>query len=99
MVALVEALIGKGLEVSILDKNVAIARLTGANRRYIEEEIPHIAAVMCDDVKTLLDRAEVLVIGGVCEDAALALEEAGPDQVVIDLTRGAARQSVAAAAR
>jgi GDP-mannose 6-dehydrogenase len=98
MVALVEALIGKGLEVSILDRNVAIARLTGANRRYIEEEIPHIAAVMCDDVETLLDRAEVLVIGGVCEDAARVLEEAGPDQVVIDLTRGAARQAAAAAA-
>ncbi len=98
MVTLVEALIGKGLEVSILDRNVAIARLTGANRRYIEEEIPHIAAVMCDDVETLLERTEVLVIGGVSQDAARALEEAGPDQVVIDLTRGAARQPATAAA-
>jgi len=92
MVALVEALIGKGCEVRILDKNVAIARLTGANRRYIEEEIPHIAAVMCEDVAGLVDHAEVLVIGSVCEDAARALEAAGPDHAVIDLTRGAIRQ-------
>jgi len=92
MVTLVEALIGKGCEVRILDKNVAIARLTGANRRYIEEEIPHIAAVMCEDVAGLVDHAEVLVIGSVCEDAARALEAAGPDHAVIDLTRGAIRQ-------
>jgi len=59
MVALVEALIGKGCEVRILDKNVAIARLTGANRRYIEEEIPHIAAVMCEDVAGLVDHAVI----------------------------------------
>ena len=50
MVTLVETLIGKGCDVRILDRNVAIARLVGANRRYIEEEIPHIASLMCDDV-------------------------------------------------
>src|SRR3989475_12797070 len=39
MVTLVETLIGKGCDVRVLDRNVAIARLVGANRRYIEEEI------------------------------------------------------------
>ena len=88
MVTLVEALIGKGLEVKILDRNVAIARLHGANRRYIEEEIPHIAALMCEDVPALLADAELLIIGSADEDAARALEGAGPDHTVIDLTRG-----------
>jgi len=89
MVTLVEALIGKGLDVKILDRSVAIARLTGANRRYIEEEIPHIAALMCEDVPALLAGADVVVIGSACEDATAALEGTGPDQIVIDLTRGA----------
>jgi GDP-mannose 6-dehydrogenase len=93
MVTLVETLIGKGLDVKILDTNVSIARLTGANRRYIEEEIPHIAAVMCEDVPSLLADVEVLVIGSTGEDAARALEDAGPDHVVIDLTRNAVRPS------
>ena len=61
MVTLVETLIGKGCDVRILDRSVSIARLVGANRRYIEEEIPHIASLMCDDVEALLAHAEVLV--------------------------------------
>jgi GDP-mannose 6-dehydrogenase len=89
MVSLVEVLIGKGLNVRILDLNVAVARLVGANRRYIEEEIPHIASLMCQDLKTLLDHAEVLVIGNASEEAALAVAAASPNHVVIDLTRRA----------
>ena len=91
MVTLVETLIGKGCEVRILDQSVAIARLVGANRRFIEEEIPHISALMCDDVEALIAHAEVLVVGAAGEAAARVLEGARPDQVVIDLTRGAAR--------
>jgi len=93
MVTLVETLIGKGLDVKILDRNVNVARLTGANRRYIDEEIPHIAAVMRDDVPSLLADCEVLVIGSAGEDAAHALAEVGPDHVVIDLTRNTRRTS------
>src|SRR2546428_804294 len=40
LVTLVETLIGKGCDVRILDRNVAMARLLGANRRDIQEEIP-----------------------------------------------------------
>ncbi|MBI4638150.1 MAG: UDP-glucose/GDP-mannose dehydrogenase family protein [Candidatus Rokubacteria bacterium] len=90
MVALVEVLIGKGCDVRILDRSVSIARLLGANRRYIEEEIPHLAALMCPDVDALLTHAEVLVVGNPGDEAARALGAARPEQVVIDLTRGAA---------
>jgi GDP-mannose 6-dehydrogenase len=99
MVALVEALIGKGCDVRILDRGVAVARLTGANRRHIEEEIPHVAALMCDDTAALLQHAEVLVVGNSGEDAARALAAARPDHVVIDLTRGAVRETAAGTPR
>jgi GDP-mannose 6-dehydrogenase len=95
MVALVEALIGKGCEVRILDANVAVARLVGANRRYIEEEIPHVAALMCEDAASLLAHAEVLVIGNASDEAARVLAAAGPEHIVIDLTRGAAAKAAA----
>jgi GDP-mannose 6-dehydrogenase len=87
MVLLVETLIGKGCDVRILDRNVSIARLGGANRRYIEEEIPHIASLMCETPKALLAHAEVLVVGNTDEQVRQVLEAARPDQLVIDLTR------------
>jgi GDP-mannose 6-dehydrogenase len=91
MVRLVEGLIGKGCDVRILDRSVSIARIGGANRRYIEEEIPHIASLMCDSLETILEHAEVLVIGNGGEDARRGMASARPDQVVIDLTRGLGR--------
>ncbi len=93
MVTLVEALIGKGCDVRILDHNVSIARLTGANRRYIEEEIPHIASLMCAEAAELLAHAELLVIGNAGEATEHLLRMVAPEIPVVDLTRGAVRLS------
>lgn len=96
MVTLVETLIGKGCDVRILDESVAIAKLVGANRRFIEEEIPHVSALMCEDTAALIDHAEVLVVGAAGDAATRVLRAARPDQIVIDLTRGAAAAKAAA---
>jgi GDP-mannose 6-dehydrogenase len=90
LVTLVESLIGKGCDVRVFDPNVSVARLVGANRRYIEEQIPHIVSLMCDDLEALLDHAEVLVIGNTGAQAVRALAGARREQVVVDLTRGLA---------
>ena len=99
MVAFVETLIGKECDVRVLDRNVAIARLVGANRRYIEEEIPHISSLMCRDADELLAHGEVLVVGNIDEDSARVLAAASPEQVVIDLTRRGSGRGAAAPAR
>jgi|SRR5579863_494159 len=91
MVTLVETLIGKGCDVRILDHNVALARLTGANRRYIEEEIPHVASLMCSDAAELIAHAELLVVGNGGEETDRALDAVPRDLTVIDLTRSMAR--------
>lgn len=88
MVLVVEALLGKGCEVRIYDRSVSVARLGGANRRYIEEEIPHIGSLLCESLDTLLAHAEVLVVAHPDEDTRRALSLARPDQVVVDLGRG-----------
>ncbi len=87
VVTVVEALIGKGLDVRILDSNVSIARLMGANRRYIENEIPHLAALLCDRPEALAEHAEVLVVGSKSPEADAVLARVTPDQQLIDLTR------------
>jgi GDP-mannose 6-dehydrogenase len=88
LVELVESLLGKGREVRVLDWNIALTHLVGANRRYIEERIPHIASLLCTDVETLVGHAEVLVLGNPGAEAELVRAAAREDQIIIDLTRG-----------
>jgi GDP-mannose 6-dehydrogenase len=89
MVTLVETLIGKGCDVRIYDPNVVMARLKGANRTYIEQEIPHVSSLLCDTPECLVEHADVLVFGHAGQDAAKVLSAAQADQIVVDLTRGA----------
>jgi GDP-mannose 6-dehydrogenase len=89
MVTLVETLIGKGCDVKIYDPNVVMARLKGANRTYIEQEIPHVSSLLCDSPECLIDHADVLVFGNAGQDSASVLAAARPDQAIVDLTRGA----------
>lgn len=63
LVLLVEHLIGRGFPVRIYDNNVQISRIFGANRQYIEKEIPHIEKLMTANLAELIAFAEVLVIG------------------------------------
>ncbi|MCX6639769.1 MAG: nucleotide sugar dehydrogenase [bacterium] len=63
MVLLVEYLIGRGFPVKIFDANVRLSSIFGANRQYIEKEIPHIDKLLTDNLDDLVDFAEILVIG------------------------------------
>ncbi len=87
MVILAETLLGKGCRLRIFDRNVLVSRLTGANRAYIEQQIPHLAALMCDTVDELIADADLLVIGNGAEEFGDALTRTRPDQVVLDLVR------------
>lgn len=88
MVTLTELLIGKGCDVRILDRHVSMAALIGANRHYIETEIPHITSLICDSLDALLEHAELLVIGSAGEDAVQAVANARRECTIVDLTRG-----------
>jgi GDP-mannose 6-dehydrogenase len=91
MVTLAETLIGKGCDVRILDRSVAIAKLLGTNRDYIERQIPHIASLMCDNADELAAHADVIVLGNAGDEMLNVLDAVQPHQTVIDLTRGQLR--------
>jgi len=86
-VELIERLIGKGYHVKVYDHNVSLARLTGANKAYIESEIPHIATLMCPTIDDVLAESEVIVIGNRDEAFTDVPGRLRDDQVVIDLVR------------
>jgi GDP-mannose 6-dehydrogenase len=98
VVTLVEQLIGKGCDLRIYDRNVSMARLVGANRRYIEGEIPHISSLLCDTPAEVAAHADVIVLGGRTPEAAEARAAARADQIVIDLTRASQGAAVPAPA-
>jgi GDP-mannose 6-dehydrogenase len=95
MVTFVETLIGKGCDVRIYDPSVIMAKIKGANRQYIEQEIPHVSSLLCDSVESLIEHADVLVIGAAGRDGYRALASARPGQIVVDLTRGSANEGSA----
>jgi GDP-mannose 6-dehydrogenase len=87
MVSLIEALIGKGIQLDIYDRDVSLARLFGANKEYIEREIPHISQLMRANIGEVLEAAEVLVIGNKAEEFRQIESQLRSDQTVIDLVR------------
>ena len=50
-VTVIETLLGKGCDISIYDKNINLARLTGTNKEYIDARIPHLAALLSDNAE------------------------------------------------
>jgi len=87
MVELVETLIGKGYKVKIYDENVSIARIYGANKQFIEKEIPHISSLMCSSIEEVLEESEVLVIGNNSEYSRRIPKLIRKDQIMVDLVR------------
>jgi GDP-mannose 6-dehydrogenase len=87
MVILAEALLGKGFHLKIFDRNVSLARLVGANRRYIEEQIPHLSSLLCDTTSEVIEGSDVVVIGNAAEEFARAVSACRQDQVILDLVR------------
>jgi len=87
MVILAEALLGKGLSLTIYDENVSLAKLVGKNKEYIENQIPHLSSLLCRTVDEVIARSEVIVIGNRSPEFAEALTQCREDQIVIDLVR------------
>jgi len=62
-VTLAETLLGKGLKLRIFDPNVSIARLTGANKDFIESVIPHLSCLLVSSIAELVAEADLLIVG------------------------------------
>jgi len=84
-VALAEKLIGKGYELAIYDRDVELARLTGANKAFIEHEIPHLGRLLKQSAEQTLEGAEAIVIGHVGQTEAGVIAARHDGRTIIDL--------------
>ena len=93
MIEVIERLIGKGYDLRIYDKSVKIASLTGANRDFILNRIPHISRLMVDGIDRVLDHAQTIVIGNKDPEFEQVPARMRDGQVMVDFVRIADRRS------
>ena len=87
LVILTEMLIGKGYDVRIFDRQVVLSNLLGANKGFLEAHLPHAAKLITDDLASVLNWAECVVLGSNVAETEDVLSMATPDQVIVDLVR------------
>ena len=84
-VTLVETLVGRGYHVCVYDERVQPSRLVGANKTFLERELPHIASLMRTSADEVVHESEVVVVGNASESWNALPHLLGPGQIVIDL--------------
>ena len=86
LVLIAEQFIGKGLSLLVYDPEVHLSRLLGANRRFIEQHVPHIGSLMREQIENVIGESDILVVGlsdaKIFEALARHVRE---DQIIIDL--------------
>jgi GDP-mannose 6-dehydrogenase len=86
MVVLAERLLGRGFELMIHDPQVAISRLLGANRAYVDQRIPHLSRLMASSADAVVNHAEVCVVGAADPEVVTALGSVD-GRIIVDLVR------------
>ena len=87
VVILIEMLIGKGYQVAIYDEEVSLAKLYGANKRYLDETIPHVTSLMESSVAKVLDKSDLVIVSKNTNQFREELERRKKDLFVLDLVR------------
>lgn len=85
MVKLAEYLIGKGFKLKIYDKNVSMAKIIGANKAYIQKEIPHTSLFLCKSLDDVIKNSEVIVIGHDTKEFRDVAKSLKKNQIVLTL--------------
>jgi GDP-mannose 6-dehydrogenase len=86
LVLVAKRLLGEGCELRIFDPEVQLSRLLGANRSYIDANIPHLGSLLCPSIEAMIDPSDVILVGlqqSVLNDALQA--RLRPEHYVLDL--------------
>lgn len=84
-VSLAERLVGKGYRLRIFDPFVRHALLVGANRAYVERELPHFEELLVPDLERALDGAGTIVVAHASQEELAEIARRRGDRTVVDL--------------
>jgi GDP-mannose 6-dehydrogenase len=87
IVKVVEALVGRGMQVKVHDENIDIARMVGTNREFLESYIPYLAAILEPTMRAVVEDSEVVVVATGSPAHREVVAHLRPDQILIDLVR------------
>ena len=62
-VEVAERLLGKGIDLTIYDPNVFLAKLTGENKAYIDSVLPYLSRLLVPSLEQLVEKSDLLVLG------------------------------------
>jgi GDP-mannose 6-dehydrogenase len=97
IVIMAETLLGKGFKLVIHDPEVELTRLIGANKRFLEDKLPHINSLLAASLQDVVARSKILVI---CKNAPEYCElprALSPHHHVVDLVAAVKDANIPAA--
>lgn len=87
-------LVGKGYAVLLHDPNIDMQRVLGANRRFVEDEVPYLPERLRTDLREVVESSEVIVVSNGSKEYRDVGALLKPGQVVVDLVNGVDRSKV-----
>jgi len=90
----VGALVGKGYRLLLHDPNLDLERVLGANRRFLEDEVPYLPERLRPTVREVVEGSEVIVIANHSREYRDVGTLLKPGQALVDLAHAVDRASV-----
>ena len=88
------ALVGKGYSVLLHDPNVDMEKVLGANRRFVEDEVPYLPERLRSDLGEVVRGSEVVVVANGAQEYRGVGAMLEPGQVLVDLVHAVDPASV-----
>lgn len=85
IVLIAEHLIGKGYDVKIYDPGIETSLITGTNRDYVQQHIPHLSQRLVRSVEQLIEHAEVVLLTREAGQLLDAIVDMNRRPTIIDL--------------
>jgi GDP-mannose 6-dehydrogenase len=95
-VELAEALLGKGLRLTIYEPTISRETIHGTNLGFIEKTIPHIWNLLTPNISELLSKKVVVLLRNISETERISLLTMTADQTCIDLANTLGKEELSA---